>query len=189
MIHKNITLNTSNKNKINEFKRFGLTFQVSEGFDLKEVDSDINNVILYKAIDAGNNILVEDTVLEINGEEIVDIRWKIKEISEMDSTTTVNFITSLAIVDDGFVYIYRGQVKCKLIENAINLSVPDDAFGFDPYLIPEGSNYSFYELEKEGKKDLFSPRKIAVNLLNQGSYLSKVKVSQVKKWDGKYQNQ
>lgn len=35
MIHNNIKLATSNKNKIEEFKRFGLTFKITEGKDLK----------------------------------------------------------------------------------------------------------------------------------------------------------
>lgn len=189
MIHKNITLSTSNQNKLNEFKRFGLSFDVSKGIDIKEVASNIDDVILYKAIDAGQGILVEDTVLEINGEEIVDIRWRIRELAEMENPK-INFIVSLGILDGDFIYIYRGQVECKLIKNPLNTLIPNDAFGFDAYLVPilDNNDMSFYTLEKMGRKDAFSPRKMAVEKLNHGLYMCKVKRSQVSDWNGDYQN-
>lgn len=192
MLHSNITLTTSNKNKIKEFKRFGLSFDVSKGLDLKEVDSNIDDVILYKAIDAGENLLVEDTVLVINDEEVVDIRWKINELTK-EKNPQIKWITSLAIVDDGFIYIYRGEIDCALVENAKELIAPKDSFGFDPYLRPilDGKpvDQSFYDLEKENLKDNFSPRKMAVSQLNNGLFFAMIKKTSVAKWNGQYQNE
>lgn len=191
MIHKNIMLNTSNENKIKEFKRFGLPFSVSKGVDIKEIQSDIDNVILHKALDSAENILVEDTVLIVNGEEVVDIRWKIKEIQEM-SNPDILWVTSLAIKSDGFIYIYRGKTQCSLIEDADKLIIPNDAFGFDPLLKPIVNNKiinkTFYQLEKELIKDNFSPRKIAVENLLSSNYMSMIKVNSISKWTGLYQN-
>jgi inosine/xanthosine triphosphate pyrophosphatase family protein len=191
MLHKTIKLTTSNVKKIEEFKRFGLSFDIAEGLDLKEVDSSIDDVILYKAIDAGDNLLVEDTVLVVNGEEVVDIRWKIDELKTQDNPD-IKWITSLAIKDNGFIYIYRGEIKCALVNNASDVVVPEDAFGFDPYLRPILNNVvvdkTFYELNKEGLKDNYSPRKMAVNQLNNGLFLAKIKSDSVQKWTGNYQH-
>lgn len=192
MLHKNIQLTTSNKNKIAEYARFGLPFDVAEGMDLKEVLSNIEDVILHKALDAGKGKLVEDTVLTINDEEIVDIRWKLSELTTMDSPK-IKWTTSLAILDDdGFVYIYVGSIPCNLIKDAENVVPEDDAFGFDPYLIPETNNpelqKTFYELEKLDMKDLVSPRKMAVQELINGIYFAKINANQVPKWTGQYQN-
>lgn len=192
MLHKNIVLTTSNKNKLEEFKRFGLSFDVSEGIDLKEVKSNINNVIVYKALDAGVGKLVEDTVLIIDDEEIVDIRWKIDELKQMDNPK-IFWITSLAILDeDGFVYVYRGEIRCNLVDNVDTLVIPEDAFGFDPYLHPvtEDRNIksSFYDLEKVDLKDAYSPRKMAVKSLIKGDYVIRINKNQIPKWTGEYQN-
>lgn len=192
MLHKNIKLVSSNKNKIAEFKRFGLPCDVAEGIDIKEIQSNLEDVILYKALDAGVGNLVEDTVLSFNDEEIVDIRWRLSELAELKDPV-IHWTTSLAVLDeDGFVYIYSSSIQCKLIDGAAEITTPDDAFGFDPYLVPVVNNThetkTFYELEKEGIKDHYAPRKMAVNLLLIGGYKAKIKASQVPKWIGAYQN-
>lgn len=192
MLHKNIVLTTSNKKKLEEFKRFGLSFDVSEGMDLKEIKSNINNVIVHKALDAGVSKLVEDTVLVIDNEEIVDIRWKIEELKQMKNPN-ISWITSLAVLDeDGFVYVYRGEIKCKLVDNIDTLVIPEDAFGFDPYLCPishdRNVNSSFYDLNKVNLKDAYSPRKMAVKSLIKGDFLIRIDSKQVPKWTGEYQH-
>ena len=190
MIHENIILSTSNERKILEFSRFGLTFDVIKGSDLKEVKSTIDAVILYKAIAAGDNVLVEDTVLVINGEEIVDIRWKIEELSLLKNPK-IQWICSLGIIDNGTFYKYQGLVDCELVDNINCINIPNDAFGFDPYLMPCTSGLlkscSFYELEKLGIKDDFSPRKHAVDNLMNGFFVEEKQVSDVSSWNGDYQ--
>ena len=102
MIHKNIKLVTSNELKIKEFKRFGLPFKVVKGVDLKEVDSDYITVVTHKAIEAGEGMLVEDTVLLVNGEEIVDIKWRVEEIQKLKNPE-IKWITSLGILENGII--------------------------------------------------------------------------------------
>jgi hypothetical protein len=187
MLHTNILLSTSNKNKIKEFKRFGLTFDIMKGKDIKEVNGSIEEVILHKALDSGEGILVEDSVLIINGEEVVDIRWKIKELSTMENVD-IKWVVSLGILDQGFVYIYKSEIICKLIDNLNENDIPEDSFGFDAYIKPLDSDVSFYHLDQQGKKDLYSPRNHVVhNLLNK-RYFAKVSAKQVPKWTGTYQN-
>lgn len=192
MLHKNIQLTTSNKNKIAEFQRFGLPFEVAEGMDLKEVKGNLEDVILYKALDAGVGKLVEDTVLTVDHEEIVDIRWRLEELSQLDNPE-IHWTTSLAVLEeDGFVYIYTYSLPCILVADADKVVPEKDAFGFDPYLIPNVENsdlrQTFYNLEKQGLKDLVSPRKMAVERMLSGVYFAKIKASMVPKWTGEYQH-
>lgn len=190
MKHENISLATSNARKIAEFKSFGLPFNVVKGADLKEVSGTINEVILHKAMDAGEGVLVEDTVLLINGEEIVDIRWKLEELAKMKNPNIL-WITSLGILDNGIVSVYRGQIDCALVRGASDLVVPEDAFGFDPYLAPllSGIEFpqTFYELDKDGNKTDFSPRKYAVEVLLSGIPSLEVEASSIAAWEGDYQ--
>lgn len=190
MIHKKITLSTSNKNKIEEFKKFGLSFDIVQGLDLKEVAGTTRDVILHKALDAGENILVEDTVLTINGEEIVDIRWRIEELAKLKNPD-IKWTTSLAVLDGDHVYIYVGVIDCALVPNADTITIPEDSFGFDGYLVPAPNGFeypeTFHELKLKGEKDRFSPRKFATeNLLNKiPSEI--VDVDTIQEWTGEYQ--
>lgn len=190
MKHENIKLSTSNKNKIEEFKSYGLPFEVVQGKDLKEILSDSVSVAIYKAIDSGDKILVEDTVLLVNGIEVVDIKWKIKDIVKLRNPT-IEWRTSLAILDNGFVYVYTGMIECALVQDADKIKAPEDAFGFDPFLTPSPNGFAtaltFYELKKEGKKDLFSPRAYATQSLLDGYYTHIVDVKDIKPWTGEYQ--
>lgn len=197
MRHNKLKLTTSNKRKIEEFKRFGLEIPIVENApDLKEVDSDINDVIIFKAIDSGVNNLVEDTVLVIDDEEVVDIRWKIDELRNKPNAK-IFWITSLAFVDEhGYLYVYRGEIRCELAkalkDNPDSFVVPDDAFGFDPYLCPvvggDVLEQSFYDLDKIGRKDDVSPRKMAVESLLDDDFIIRLRANTVPKWTGQYQN-
>lgn len=193
MIHKKIILSTSNQNKIKEFQRFGLNFDVVNGKDLKEVNSNIDDVIKYKALEASktnDNVLVEDTVLIVNGEEIVDIRWRIKELSQLKNPEIL-WVVSLGIVDNGVFYRYKSSINCCIVDNVENITIPEDAFGFDPYLMPFVSDivtpYTFYELEKMNMKDDFSPRKFVIDNLIDGFYEEATPVSEIPDWTGDYQ--
>lgn len=191
MIHKNIILCSSNENKISEFKSFGLDFEVRESEDLKEVQSDPITVATYKAIEAGEGKLIEDTVLLINDEEIVDIKWKINELKSMKNPD-IKWVTTLAILDKGFIYIYQGSIECDLVPNIENIKIPSDSFGFDSCLVPSPNGISiplsFHELKKIGKKDDYSPRKFAVECLLNNVFYEKININEVPEWTGSYQN-
>ena len=57
---------SSNENKLKEFSRFGLDLDIEKGRDLKEVMADPLGVIVYKALEAGPDRVVEDTTLIID---------------------------------------------------------------------------------------------------------------------------
>lgn len=78
---------TSNKFKSQEFKKYLPSVKIKKGKDLDEVMGTKEDVIIYKSLDAGEGYLVEDTILIVNGEEIVDIRWKADELEEGDKAT------------------------------------------------------------------------------------------------------
>ncbi len=76
-------LTTSNKNKIAEFKSIlGDKITIKKGKDVKEVNGNIDEVIIYKSLDSRINSIVEDTILEVDGKEVVDIRYYIKKYSK-----------------------------------------------------------------------------------------------------------
>lgn len=183
MLHSPVVLVTSNQSKIAEFKRFGLDFEIVSGNDVKEVNGTIDEVIIYKALESSNRRIVEDTVLLVDGIEIVDIRYKIHSLKEQ-SRQSIMWVVSLGIRDRGYIYVYRGSVPCLLHNDGV---VHEDAFGFDALLRPINSQLSFYELEHLGIKDKYSPRKIAVQNMLAGKYCLKVKESDVAEWTGGYQ--
>lgn len=183
MIHSNIKVSTSNKLKLKEYKDMNLDFEVVHGKDLKEVKADALTVAIYKAIDAGENTLVEDTFLKVNGKEIVDIRWKFDEILKMVNPT-IEWIVNLSILDNNNIYIYTGSVYCELVESDFD---PFGPHAFDPFLKPKNSNKTFYELSIEGIKKNYAPRNIAVNNLLKENYVLKKSILDVKKWTGDYQ--
>lgn len=183
MIHSKIKISTSNKQKLQEYKDMNLNFEVIQGQDLKEVKSDALTVSIYKAIDSGLNILVEDTILKVNGQEIVDIRWKFDEVAKMDNPI-IEWIVNLSIVDNGYVYVYTGIVQCDFVNSDFDPFGPN---AFDPFLKPKGVSETFYELNLKGIKKDFSPRTIAAQNLLDGNYIFKDKVSKFKKWSGDYQ--
>lgn len=188
MLHNNVILSTSNQNKLNEFKRFGLQFEIQTGLDLPEVNGTIEEVIKYKALHAGEGILVEDSVLKIDGEEVTDIRWRIDELAELKDPE-IQWQVSLAILEDNTVTVYTSSIDCALVENAQRVHVPKDAFGFDPYLCPVGSdNKTFYELEKANQKDQFSPRKAVVMKVLKGQFETQYEADKIPEWKGTFQH-
>jgi inosine/xanthosine triphosphate pyrophosphatase family protein len=181
-----IKLVTSNKFKLTEYNRFGLNLEIQEGLDLKEVDGTSEEVVIYKAIEAGENNLVEDTILMINGAEVVDIRNKIDDLADIKDSYVV-WIVSLAVLQNGKVYIATAMVKGTLKQPAI---APVNSFGFDPYFYPANTEdgLSLHQLELIGKKDSYSARKRAINyFLNKGDGFYSLDQKDIKEWTGDYQ--
>jgi len=177
---KELVIVTSNKKKLQEYNDFGLDVTAEPGLDLPEVDSNIDDVIVYKALAAGENKIVEDTILEVDGVEVVDIRWKIKE---MNVNASARWIVSLGLNDGKQIKVYRGIIEGQLVKT-------DDisGFGFDEYFIPNGSPYTLGQLDRQGNKALFSARKIACeNLLNNNEEFVE-NIDNIANWVGGYQH-
>jgi len=174
---------TSNYKKLEEFRRIIPTIEARKGNDLPEVDGTPEEVVIYKAIQSGRDSVVEDTILNINGEDIVDIKWKIDELKNYNGIPNAYWSVILGYNDGENIRLYKG-----VTHGIINPCSKDDGYGFDPYFIPLGSNKSFGLLEQEGLKDEFSPRKKALlNLKNDNPYKI-LKIKEIPGWTGKYQN-
>jgi len=177
-------LMTSNVNKLNEYKRFGLSeLTLEKGKDLKEVAADPITVILYKAKDAGKNTLVEDTSLHIEGVEIgTNIRWMLDDVSAYDGKSAT-WEVLIGENDGEHITLYQGIIE-GTITNRFNEPV---GFGFDCYFIPKGETFTLYELEKKGQKDDVSARKKAILSYLKKEPIHRVPIHDIPTWNGHYQ--
>lgn len=176
---------SSNKTKIKEIQSYlGDSIQIESGKDLSEVLGNIDEVITYKALDAGDGFVVEDTILLINGEEIVDIRWKLNQLEEGDEAT---WITSIGYNHNGKITVFRGYQKGLITKNQ-----GTDGFAFDPYFIPIElvDSYNALTLTQLGeKKANYSARVFALQNLVKNCHVFEVDIKDIPAWTGKYQNQ
>jgi len=171
---------TSNINKAKEFKEFLPDLEIiSDGPDIKEIDSSYSNVILYKSKDMGSGFLVEDTVLFVNGIEVVDIRWKIDSLQEGDIAL---WVTSLAYNDGKTITVYEG-----LQPGFITKVDSTPGFGYDPYFIPLGSELTLAQLGD--KKRYFSARLKAIQSMLDKEVKMSVNIEDLLPWSGPYQNE
>tara|TARA_B100000749_G_C18444490_1_gene473660 strand:- start:3069 stop:3617 length:549 start_codon:yes stop_codon:yes gene_type:complete len=180
-----LKLVTSNDAKFDEFKRIGLPVSERICLDLREVKGTSREVAIYKAIEAGEGFLVEDTILSVNGKEIVDIRYHLSELKSVEDAKAEWKVT-LAMV--------KGDIIC-LAEGVVTGSIGSDSamgiptFGFDSYFYPDeqkGYSFSLYELNKMGCKDKFSARERSVRAFLANDVIH-IPLRDVPKWDGEYQ--
>jgi XTP/dITP diphosphohydrolase len=172
-------LNTSNPGKFEEFKRLfakhGSTLETSH-IDLKEIDADPIKVVAHKASQLGENIIVEDTSLDIEGASVgVNIRWLLDHLTEY-AGRKAEWTVLLAFRQDNQIYIYKGSISGTIVQ-------PRGAtgFGFDPVFLPNGST----ETLAESKPDLFNARAKAVESLLKGDIWTKHPI--IEKWEGPWQ--
>lgn len=180
---------TSNINKLNEFKRFGLiNLNIESGKDLREVDGSDLEVIIYKSLEAGNNCIVEDTSLDIENANVgVNVRWLLNNLYKYHGKKA-KWKVLLGLNTDNTIYVYEGVINGRIIDID---KFPSDAFGFDPIFVPINNNLkqlSLYQLEKENKKDLFSARRLAIDNLIQNKPIYKININKIKNWTGSYQH-
>lgn len=157
-----IFLNTSNKGKLDEFKKlfsaYGISLKPSYT-DLAEIDSDPISVIVHKVSSLNEHCLVDDTSLEVEGCKLgVNIRWFIEELDKhigKQATWTV----LLAYKQDGRVYLYEGKVIGKIVQPK-----GEGGFSFDRYFLPACQDLTL----AQSKPDKVNARAIAVeNFVNK----------------------
>lgn len=174
---------TSNPNKLREFRQMGLDLDIQPGMDLREVQGNINEVILHKAKDAGAGLVVEDTVLLVSGQEVVDIRWRIQEFADQEGMEAT-WVVSLGYNDGHTVRVYRGNIYGTLVSR-----IPrEGSFGFNPYFIPVGSELTLDQLDVLGRKNEFSARSLAARDLLMDRHILRVQLDDIPVWTGEYQN-
>ncbi|MDJ1473226.1 non-canonical purine NTP pyrophosphatase [Xanthocytophaga flava] len=169
---------TSNLHKAREYQEFGI--EVRLGPEVDEVLGSIDEVITYKILNSVSFTLVEDTVLEIEGHELVETKFKIKSIP---NNSDACWITSLGYHDTMYIYVYRGIIKGKIVE-----SIFEHESSFEPCFIPIGADITLYELRQKGLKEKFSARRLAVEAYRNSNPVFCKKVSNIPKWEGKYQS-
>jgi len=136
-------LNTSNKGKLREFvllfAKHGASLVVSE-IDLKEIEADPVSVVVHKAAQAGEEVLVEDTSLEIEGENVgINVRWMLDHLSSLIGKKAV-WRVLLAYLKDHTVYVYEGKTEGTIVSPR-----GEEGFGFDPVFLPHGSKQTLAE--------------------------------------------
>lgn len=183
-----IALVSSNDKKLKEYSQFGLPLVLAKNIDLKEVDGTPLEVIIHKAIEAGENKLVEDVSLYVQGSDVgVNIKWLSDKIKTDPSYNgkRATWTVMLGLVHNDQIYIAQGVVDGAIDQSNFVI----DAFGFDSVFVPKGSKKTLHQLVIEGKKDLFSARKKAINNLLKSKFFKVMKRSEIPSWTGSYQNE
>ncbi len=180
-----LKLKSSNPYKISEYQRLlkSEAIQIEAGDDLKEVLGTAMEVIIHKAIDSGEDVLVEDTTLIVNGVEEVEIKWKQDELKDGDKVT---WVISLGLVRNGKVEIYRAEKDL-----IVDRSFGKDGVAFEPFLVPVEDNpdrLSYTLLSKAIDKDIIDPRAMAVRKFLAGEVEAYFDKDSISPWDGDYQN-
>jgi len=181
---------TSNEHKIKEIKRIFPEIKIVKGRDLKEVKGSSEEVATYKSLEAGKGFVVEDTILEIKKdkkfEELVEIKWLINDLPKYIGKKA-RWIVTLAHNDGEFITLYRGIIE-GTIGNPYKVNGEIKGYGFDPYFYITFSQ-SLAKLDEQGRKDDFSARKKALLGMKKNKKYKKIKISDIPKWNGKYQNE
>lgn len=183
---QDFTLVTSNPVKIAEYQRFSnASLRVESGEDLDEVDGNPDEVIIHKALAAGPGRMVEDSIMVIDGQPMIDIRWRKDALlaGEIQHPAKAIWQVRLGILHEGVVYAYLGET--------FGTICPYDTpgFGIDPIIRVDGIGQSLSALDKAGTKDPVSARRFAFDaVVNRQPYLT-VSVDQIAPWTGRYQNE
>jgi XTP/dITP diphosphohydrolase len=174
-----LKLNTSNAGKFEEFKTLfsshGTKLETT-AIDLKEIEADPLQVVVHKASQLGENILVEDTSLDIEGASVgVNVRWLLDHLSEY-AGRKATWTVLLAVRKGDTVFVYRGTVAGTIV-------VPKggNGFGFDPVFLPEGATKTL----AEAKPDSVNARAKAVEAFVASTVWATHPV--IEKWDGPWQ--
>lgn len=183
-------LGTSNQSKLKEYKAFsdlvasGINFGTFA--DLSEVDGTAEQVVVYKALEAGAFKIVEDTTFMVEDSDIgIDVKFRMSELEQHVGKCAV-FRVLLARNDGYCITLYEGKVE-GTVSPAGKVVEGHPVFGFDNNFIPDGSEHTLYELAVLGLKDNYSARRFAVDNMLNGKRESVHLISDITPWSGKYQ--
>lgn len=173
-------LNTSNAGKFEEFKKLFANYDLkleSSHFDLDEIIADPMQVVVQKASQLEESMIVDDTSLDIEGASLgIQIKWLLDHLDQYEGKKAT-WTVLLAFHQKESVFVYKGQVHGIIVKPQ-----GSEGFGFDPVFLPKGSTKTL----AESKPDHVNARAIAVkNLIkNQTEGVYPV----IKTWDGPWQN-
>lgn len=152
-------MNTSNGGKLLEFQKYfhlhGQQLQ-STHIDLKEIDADPLTVVVHKASQVEENVLVEDTSLEIEGADVgIRVRWLLEHLNDFVGRKAL-WKVLLAYRVDGQVRVYQGVTQGEIV-----FPKGSGGFGFDPVFQPDGEVFTL----AQSKPDSVNARVKAVEAL------------------------
>jgi XTP/dITP diphosphohydrolase len=169
-----LSLNTSNKDKLAEYQRLGLVGLKTTRIDLPEPNGTPDEVIASKATQAGEGVIVEDTSLDIEGADVgVNIRWMMDNLKHLTGRKAI-FRTMLGVLIEDQVHIFTGEIHGTIVKPRGN------GFGFDNYFLP---NHGDMTLGEE-KPDRFNPRAIALKKFIEGDGYTLPALH----WEGEWQH-
>eukprot|EP00906_Rhabdomonas_costata_P005901 RCo008746 len=175
-----LKLNTSNQNKFKEFQRIfgshGITLE-STAVDLKEIDAEPEKVIAHKATQCGDNVICEDTSLDVEGADVgVSVRWLMEKLTDYVGRKA-RWRVLLGVKKADVVELYEGIVHGQIVHPR-----GDSNFGFDPIFQPVGSDKTL----AQWKPDKYNARALAIENLA----LHRVHSLQppIFEWTGKWQH-
>jgi inosine/xanthosine triphosphate pyrophosphatase family protein len=184
-----LLLKTSNARKLAEFRRFGLNLNAQPGEDLPEVQGTPEQVAIYKALAAGEGVLVEDTSLDVEGFDIgVNIRWLMETLASGLRRDVADGIGPRAVWRVSMAYFREGVMNLSTAEITGHMLVQPrgEGFSFDRFFVPDGHALTLAELDQLGLKDGVSARKRAVEQLLNGQGVTRP-VADIPEWTGAYQ--
>jgi XTP/dITP diphosphohydrolase len=133
-----IRVNTSNRVKLEEFRKYFGTDISIEQKDLQEPNSDPITVVRYKASQF-ENVLIDDTSLDIEGESVgVNIRWVLPRLKTLIGRRAT-FVSLLGIQSNGKVFVFKGEVSGRIVEPK------GENIGFLAYFLPDGASRTLGE--------------------------------------------
>jgi len=170
-------LNTSNKIKLAELNRLfadrGWKI-LSTNIDLHEIDADPIKVVVHKASQIGEQILVEDTSLEIDGADVgVNLKWMTNRLTEHIGKKA-KWIVLLAYRVEDIVVIHQGMIPGKIVS-------PQGGTDFEAVFLPDGAS----ETLAQSKPDCFNARAVAVQSLLEAPPAAIEPV--ITSWEGSWQ--
>ena len=143
---------------------------------MREIVADPLLVAIHKASQLGEYVIIEDTSLDVEGEQVgVNVKWMMDSLSSFVGKRA-NWNVYLAVLMQGRVHVYRGQVGGTIVEPR-----GDSNFGFDPVFLPNGSDKTL----AESKPDEVSARAKAVE--NFVKDIPFAIANPIFDWDGEYQ--
>lgn len=178
-------LNTSNPSKKRDFedlfKRFGgVEIRKITEVDLAEIDADPIKVVVHKASQLEEGVIVEDSSFDVEGAKIgVNVRWLIDNLKNLKGRKAT-LRTLIAFKVEKRVFVFEGKVNGQVVDPRGPVV---KGFYINPYFQPEGRDKTL----AEHSDDDVNPRAIAVRNLLSRKYLAAE--DEISSWNGNWQHQ
>ncbi len=175
-------LNTGNPGKKKEF----LALFQAQGAELtftnqsvKEIVSSPIEVVVHKASQLPEGVIVDDTSLDVEGAAVgIDVRWLLEELPKYCGKKALWRVLLAHRKADGKIYVYQGETRGEIVEARAK---GKEGFGFDPIFLPEGCKKTL----AEEKPEAISARAKAIKALLDDRPIA-IK-SPIMTWTGQFQ--